>query len=222
MTGPATVFVVEDDRRMSAALVQTLESEAMIVRACADGEEFLRIYSDDGPGCLVTDVRMPGMSGLDLQQHLSRQAMYIPIVFITGHGDVAMSVQALKRGAVDFLQKPFSSETLVRSVREALSVDARRRRIERERFTVCARYAALSEREARVMTMVIEDWSNKEIARALCISPRTVEHHREHVMKKMEARSLSDLLLMGLICGVRELSLQALHRPMAADARPDG
>jgi FixJ family two-component response regulator len=159
-------------------------------------------------GCLVSDVRMPAMSGLELQLRLIERRIFIPMVFITAHGDTAMAVAALKRGAVDFLEKPVTREALLRSVKEAFAQDSRRRLIEDERGVVSARHARLSERELSVMSMVIADWSNKEIARALDISPRTVDHHREHIMAKMEAKSLSELIVMGLITGLKELRLQ--------------
>ena len=217
MTEAPTVYVVEDNPAFSDAVVLTLESAEMNVRACADADEFLGIYNDE-PGCLLTDVRMPRMSGLELQQHLAERDLHIPIVFMTGHGDVATSVTALKRGAVDFLEKPFGAAALLGSVREALARDAVARQIDNERSLVEARFRLLSERESRVMEMVIAGWSNKEIARGLAISPRTVDHHREHVMTKMEAGSLNDLIVMGLICGLRELRLRPSDNPADAAA----
>lgn len=202
-----SVFVVEDDRAFTDALVLTLESAGLRVETYGAAEEFLAAYRGDAPGCLVTDVRMPYMSGLELQQHLIERRIRIPVVFITGHGDVAMSVTALKRGAVDFLEKPFTATALLQSVADALARDERMRQIEEERGIVQTRYAQLTEREALVMTMVTANRSNKEIARALNISPRTVDHHREHLMAKMHARSLHDLIVMGLLCGVHELRL---------------
>lgn len=214
-----TVFVVEDDTTFRAALVLTLETAGHTVRAFADALSFLACYRDADPGCLVTDVRMCDMSGLELQRHLAERRMLIPIVMVTGHGDVSLSAIAFKSGAVDFLQKPFAASALLQAVQAALDRDTRQRRDSDERTQVLQRYARLSERESRVMSMVIGDWSSKEIARALGISPRTVEHHREHVMSKMAARSLPDLVVMGVLCGAQELSLRALRRP--PDARTD-
>jgi len=170
-------------------------------------------------------VRMPKMSGLELQQHLLDRNLRIPTIFITGHGEVAMSVSAFKRGAVDFLEKPFTTMAILQSVRDALRRDARMRRVETERSVVDARCARLSAREARVMSMVISDWSNKEIARVLDISPRTVDHHRAHMMAKMGARSLADLILMGVVSGREEMNVHALRRrsagaPQENDAGP--
>jgi FixJ family two-component response regulator len=217
MMAAPRVFVVEDDPAFRAALLLTLESAEMPANCYADAPAFLDSYRDSMAGCLVTDVRMRGMSGLELQQRLIDLKMSIPMVFISGHGDIALSATAFKRGAVDFLQKPFPAASLLEAVREALARDERQRRLAAEKSLVLGRYARLGEREALVMSMVIADWSSKEIARALAISPRTVDHHREHVMSKMEARSLPDLIVMGLLCGVQELSLHALRRPPSAD-----
>lgn len=208
-----TVFVVEDDSVFRDALVLTLESAALPVRCFPDALEFLGAYEGSMAGCLVTDVRMRNMSGLELQRRLSDEEMLIPMVFISGHGDVSVSATAFKGGAVDFLQKPFGAAPFLKAVREALARDLHQRRLAEERGLVLARYERLGERETRVMSMVIADYSTKEIARALNISPRTVDHHREHVMAKMEARSLPDLIVMGLLCGAQELSLSALRSP---------
>jgi FixJ family two-component response regulator len=211
MTQSATVHVVDDDRAFSDALVLALQAANFAANAYQDAQEFLDAYRCDMPGCLVTDVRLPSMSGLELQQHLLDRNMRIPTIFITGHGEVAMSVSAFKRGAVDFLEKPFTTVAILQSVRDALRRDARLRRAETERSILDARCARLSAREARVMSMVISDWSNKEIARALDISPRTVDHHRAHMMAKMGARSLADLILMGVASGREEMSVHALR-----------
>jgi two-component system, LuxR family, response regulator FixJ len=213
---PPTVFVVEDDAVFRAALVLTLETAGRAVQAFADARSFLVVYRKTMAGCLVSDVRMRGISGLELQRHLVEQQMLIPVILVTGHGDVSVSAMAFKRGAVDFLQKPFAASTFLQAVQVALGRDERQRRIYDERAEVLQRYRRLSERESRVMSMVIGDWSSKEIARSLGISPRTVEHHREHVMSKMQARSLPDLIVMGLLCGAQELSLQALRKTAAA------
>jgi two-component system, LuxR family, response regulator FixJ len=218
MNHPPSVFVVDDDAVFREALVLTLESAALPVTSFADAPSFLATYRSGMSGCLVTDVRMRGMTGLELQSRLIEMQMLIPVVFVSGHGDLAVSATAFKRGAVDFLQKPFAAAPFLQAVSEALARDERQRRIADETSLVTRRYESLSKRESRVMAMVIADWSTKEIAKALCISPRTVDHHREHVMSKMAARSLADLIVMGLLCGVQELSLRALRRPPSAGA----
>jgi FixJ family two-component response regulator len=203
----ATVFVVDDDPRFLGALVLALRTAGLAVEAFSSAQAFLQVYHPARPGCLVLDVRMPAMSGLQLQQALIERRVMIPIIFITGHGDIAMSVTALKRGAVDFLEKPFTEQALMRSVNDALARDGRRRRLEVERATVAERFERLTPREQEVMALVVSDRSNKAIASRLKISPRTVEHHREHVMVKMQAGSLHDLIIMAVLCGVHELHL---------------
>jgi FixJ family two-component response regulator len=217
VTPAPSVFVVEDDPVVRDALVLTLETAALSVQSFACALEFLKVYeSSMAAGCLVTDVRMRNMTGLELQRHLIEAKMLIPMVFISGHGDVSVSATAFKAGAVDFLQKPFAAAPFLQAVEEALARDRRQRQLAEERSIVLGRYVRLSEREARVMSMVIGDYSTKEIARALRISPRTVDHHREHVMAKMQARSLPDLIVMGLLCGAQELSLSALRHAAIA------
>lgn len=202
-----TVFVVDDDRTFLGALVLALESNGLTVEPFVSAQGFLHAYAPERPGCLVLDVRMPAMTGLELQQVLDARGIRIPIVFITGHGDVATSVTAFRQGAVDFLEKPFSDQALLDSVSHALARDARARHIEGDRATVMARFERLTPREQEIMALVASDLSAKEIAAGLRISPRTVEHHREHVMAKMAAGSLHDLIIMAVICGVHELRL---------------
>lgn len=202
-----TVFAIDDNQAFLSALVLALETAGLPVEAFASAPVFLDAYRPERPGCLVLDVRMPEMTGLELQQTLDTRGIRIPIVFITGHGDVATSVTAFRRGAVDFLEKPFSDRALLDSVGLALARDARARRIESERVTVVERFERLTPREQEVMALVVSDMSAKEIAAGLRISPRTVEHHREHVMVKMQAGSLHDLIIMAVICGVHELRL---------------
>jgi two-component system response regulator FixJ len=202
-----TAYAVDDDATFLDALVLTLECAGLEVKAFRSVDEFLGVYRPTGTSCLILDVHMPGVNGLQLQQLLAKKHEPIPIVFITGHADVTTSVTALKSGAIDFLQKPFSEDELLRSVREALTKDQSRRKLESDQQQVARRFSSLTAREREVMTMVVSDNSNKEIARALRISPRTVEHHREHVMHKMHASSFNELMIMAVICGVRELRL---------------
>jgi len=153
------------------------------------------------PGCLVLDVRMPQTTGLELQEILTGRGLNIPIIFITGHGDVPLSVKAMKSGAVDFLEKPFDGETLVFCVQQALAKDARARRIEAQNSFVAMRFSRLTEREQEVMSLVVAGRSNKEIARKLRCSHRTVEVHRSRLMAKMEAHTLPELVSMAAVCG---------------------
>lgn len=202
-----TVFVVDDDRTFLGALLLALESADLAVETFVSAPRFLHAYRPERPGCLVLDVRMPEMTGLELQQTLDARGARIPIVFITGHGDVATSVAAFRRGAVDFLEKPFGDRALLNSVELALSLDARDRQIENDKATVMARFGRLTCREQEIMALVASDMSAREIAAGLHISPRTVEHHREHVMTKMSAGSLHDLIIMAVVCGLHELRL---------------
>jgi two-component system, LuxR family, sensor kinase FixL len=203
----ATVFVVDDDQPYLGALVLALRSTGLAVESFMSARDFLKAYDPDRSGCLVLDVRMPEMTGLELQQTLNARGIRIPIVFITGHGDMAMSVTAFRHGAVDFLEKPFSDQALLYCVQQALARDARSRQIEGDRALVMERFTHLTPREREIMALVVSDKSAKEIAARLKISPRTVEHHREHVMAKMSAGSLHDLIIMAVICGVHELRL---------------
>ncbi len=201
----ATIFVVDDDAMFRQAVVTTLEAASLKVRAYSSAHAFLESYTSDQAGCLLLDICMPDMNGLELQQALVQQDITLPIVFITAHGDVTTSVQAFRAGAVDFLQKPFTEVELLISIEQALQHDANSRRVEAERAMVMTRFANLTPRERQIMTLVVSDKSNKEIARELKISPRTIEHHREHVMRKMEANSFHDLIAMAVICGLHEL-----------------
>lgn len=199
---PQTVFVVDDDPAMLDSVSLLLESAGLPTECYACPREFLQAYRPHRPGCLVLDVRMPEMSGLELQETLAARGFNIPIIFITGHGDVPMSVKAMKSGAVDFLEKPFDDETLVFCVREALEKDARARRIEAYNAAVAVRFSRLTEREQEVMSLVVAGRSNKEIAQKLDCSHRTVEVHRARLMAKMEAHTLPELVSIAAICGL--------------------
>ncbi len=194
--------MVDDDPAMLDSVSLLLESADLPAECYANPREFLDIYRPHRPGCLILDVRMPQISGLELQQILGDRQIRIPIIFITGHGDVQMSVKAMKAGAVDFLEKPFDDETLIHCVREALEQDARARRIEAHNSFVAMRYSRLTEREQEVMRLVVAGCSNKEIALKLRCSHRTIEVHRSRLMVKMEAHTLPELVSMGAICGL--------------------
>jgi two-component system response regulator FixJ len=202
------VFLVDDDEAVRDSLSLSLEMAGLAVTGYASAQAFLDSYDPAQPGCLVLDVRMPDMSGLELQEVLTARRTKIPIIFITGHGDVPMSVKAVKAGAVDFLEKPFKKEILLERIQEALAQDLQARRAEAEKRLVLSRFAHLTPREQEVMALVIVGKSNKEIARELAISPRTVETHRARIMEKMEADSLPDLVTLAALCGIAATSAQ--------------
>jgi FixJ family two-component response regulator len=207
MQAPGTAYAVDDDPTFLDALSLTLESAGLDVRAYRSSKDFLDDERPDGTSCLVLDVSMPGVDGLELQRLLAAQNDPIPIVFVTGHADVSTSVMALRNGAVDFLEKPVDGDELLKSVEQALAHDRRRRESEMQRTAVMRRFTTLTARERQIMKLVASDNSSKEIARELDISPRTVEHHRAHIMRKMSAASLNELIIMAVMCGVRELRL---------------
>lgn len=194
----ATVFVVDDDQAMRNSLKWLIESVGVGVESFASADEFLARYEPGRPGCLVLDVRMPGMSGLDLQEHLASRKIRIPAVIITGHGDVPMAVRAMKAGAVDFIEKPFNDEALLDAIRRAIATEERQRSEQFENREIQARVEHLTPREREVMDMVTDGRSNKEIANALGVSAKTIEAHRARVMEKMQAGSLAELVRMAL------------------------
>ncbi len=189
-----SIALIEDDEAVLRSLSMLLERRGIAVRCYSSAERFLATGLADQPQCVVTDVRMPGMSGLDLQQELAKRDPAVPIILITGHGDIAMAVQAIKRGAFDFIEKPFDDERLVESIRGAVERGARLRIEKHERAELEARLAELSPRQVEVMELVAAGLSNKEIALRLDISPRTVENYRAWVMEKTGARNLADLV----------------------------
>ena len=192
----ATVFVVDDDDAVRSSLRLLLKSVGLPVALHASAQDFLASYDPAQPGCLVLDIRMPGMSGLELQQHLSLRGAIIPVVFITGHGDVQMAVEAMQYGAFDFLQKPFRDQDLIDRVQRAFEKDAATRRELSEISRIQARINSLTAREREVLALVTSGKANKVVAAELKVSPRTVEIHRARVMEKMEAHSLAQLVRM--------------------------
>ena len=196
----ATVFVVDDDQAMRNSLKWLISSVGMRVECFGSADEFLAGYPAGRAGCLLLDVRMPGMSGLELQEVLAERDIHLPVIIITGHGDVPMAVRALKAGAIDFIEKPFNDELLLDAIRNALALDERRRDVQHERAEVGERLVQLTPREREVMDMVTDGKSNKEIASQLGVSAKTVEAHRARVMEKMRARSLAELVRMALLC----------------------
>ena len=194
----ATVFVVDDDQAMRNSLKWLIESVGVQVESFASADEFLVQYQPGRHGCLVLDVRMPGMSGLDLQEQLAQQNINIPVVIITGHGDVPMAVRAMKSGAIDFIEKPFNDEVLLDAIRRALAFGEQQRSHQIEHRQIQQRLQHLTPREREVMVMVTEGRSNKEIANSLGVSAKTIEAHRARVMEKMQAGSLAELVRMVL------------------------
>lgn len=192
----ATVYVVDDDAMVRDGLDSLLRSVGYRVRCFASPREFMLHAREEGPSCLVLDVRMPGQSGLDFQAELARHGDAIPIVFLTGHGDVPMSVRAIKAGAVEFLLKPFREQDLLDAVGASLE-KSRRDRLEADLMTgLLRRHAALTPRQQDVMALVVQGRLNKQIAAELGLSEITVKIHRGHVMRRMEADTLADLIRM--------------------------
>jgi FixJ family two-component response regulator len=197
------VFVVDDDESMREALRSLFRSVSLRVETFGSAADFLRSKLPDVASCLVLDIRLPGLSGLDFQAELAKANINIPIIFMTGHGDIPMSVQAMKAGAVDFLTKPFRDQDMLDAVAAALERDRNRRKDERQISDLRARLEGLTEREREVMGFVTAGLMNKQIAGELGLSEITVKIHRGHVMRKMEARSLADLVRMAELLGVR-------------------
>jgi FixJ family two-component response regulator len=191
-----TVFIVDDDADVRESLQELLESVGLHSKSFGTAQEFLASPRSDGPSCLILDVRLPGISGLDLQQELKRGKVSIPIIFLSAHADVPMSVRAMKSGAVEFLTKPFRQQDLLDAVQRSLTRDRVVREKQRDTAELRQRYTTLSVREREVMTLVVSGMLNKQIAGELGASEATVKMHRSQVMKKMQAKSLPELVRM--------------------------
>ena len=198
----ATVHVIDDDEAIRQSLAFLLQAAKLEVKTYSTAMAFLDALPDAASGCVITDVRMPGMSGVDLLRRLKELKIGVPVIVITGHGDVALAVEAMKAGAVDFLEKPFDDDVLLASVQSALKRQDGESKRHTERLEIEGRLASLSNRERDVLGGLVAGRANKQIAFDLGISPRTVEIYRANLMNKMKAGSLSDLVRMALIVGI--------------------
>lgn len=195
-----TVYVVDDEPAIRHSLELLLRSVGLQAAVFASGTAFLDAYSPQLDGCLIVDVRMPGMSGLELQEALAARGAMLPVILITGHGDISMAVRAMKAGATDFIEKPFNEQVLLDAVHRALARRKQTDALGAGRAEIDARVAALTPREREVFLLVAEGRPNKVVATRLGLSTRTVEVHRAKVMEKMQARSLADLVRMAITC----------------------
>ena len=200
MTEEPKIFIVDDDLAIRQALLLLMKSEGLPARGYESAEAFLAEIKSETQGCLVLDVRMPGISGLHLQQLLRHEHINLPVIIMTGHGDVSMAVKAMKAGAIDFIEKPFDNEQLLQLVRSCLT-QCRQHMNQEEGVQQIER---LTNRERQVMELLVEGDQNKVIAAKLAISPRTVELHRARVMEKLEARSLSDVVRIALVASAHD------------------
>lgn len=196
MNDEATVYLVEDDDAVRDSLQLVLESVGHNVEAYSRADSFLEQFSPEMAGCIVLDIRMPGMNGMELQRQLNNRNSILPIIFVTGHGDVPMAVEAMQRGAVDFVQKPYREEELLNKIQQAIAADVEARASLLEKQKIQQKLSDLTPRENQVMELMIEGKANKVIAYDLDISQRTVEIHRARVMEKMTVRSLAHLVRM--------------------------
>lgn len=212
------VYLVDDDPAVRDSLQSLLESVGLRTQSFADTETFLTAYRPDCPGCLLLDVRIPGRNDLSSQQLLRDRGIDVPVVIITGHGDVAMAVTAMKQGALDFIEKPFNDQMLLDCVHSALTEDRIRRRTRAQRQVLLARLKTLTPREQDVLRQVVEGLSNRKIAELLNLSRKTVEVHRAKVMQKMQAETLSQLIRMAMALDILQVfdATGAIASPKAA------
>ena len=197
----AIVMVVDDDAGVRNAMRSLLKSVGLVSQLHASAQEFLASYDPAQPGCVLLDIRMPGMSGLELQQELNLRGATIPVIFMTGHGDIPMAVEAMQHGAFDFLQKPFRDQDLLDRIQKAIARDAQLRLSLGEHARIRACLEKLTAREREVLDLLVQGKQNKAVAQVLDVSPRTVEIHRARVMEKMEAQSVAELVRMMLEIG---------------------
>jgi FixJ family two-component response regulator len=200
--GGGTVFLVDDDASVRRALTRLLRTAGLEVASFPSGEALLAGITATGPACVVADLRMPGLSGLELQEELARRGLDLPLLFISGHADVPSSVRAMKRGAIDFLQKPISDTALFEAVRQALARHRERQAVRQDSNVLEARFARLTPREREVFALVASGMLNKQVGYELGATEKTIKVHRARVMEKMEASSLADLVRMAGRLGV--------------------
>jgi len=202
MTHRGTVHIVDDDPSIQRSLRRLLESVGLNSECYSSAQDFIERRNADAPGCLLLDVRMPGLSGLELQDHLRSKACMLPIIFLTGCGDVPMTARAMKAGAVDFLQKPFNEQELLEAIERALARNCQMRQEQAERRKVQMRLRLLTPREQEVLERVVAGKTNKEIAAEFGITEKTIKVHRARVMEKMQADSLAQLVVLAQVAGV--------------------
>jgi len=199
MNDRPTVYIVDDDPSVCDSLSWLLESENLVTRIFFSAEEFLDAYRREWSGCITLDVRMPGMSGLELQECLKQKCNSLPVIIITAHADVPMAIRAMKAGAFDFIEKPFLDEQLLDCIRRAIETGNRSRHEQDQRLEIKQHYTTLTPRERQVIQMVVTGMANKVIAADLGLSTKTIEVHRSRIMSKMKARSLSQLVRMAMM-----------------------
>ena len=207
-TNVAMVYVVEDDASMRRALINLFQSVGLRVQVFSSASEMLQSKLPDAASCLVLDVRLPGLSGLDFQTELAKANVHTPIIFITGHGDIPMTVRAMKGGAVDFLTKPFRDQDMLDAVMKAIERDRNRREVEKVAAKLNALFETLTSREREILAFVASGLMNKQIAAELGLAEITVKIHRGHIMKKMGARSLADLVRKAATLGIHRTNPQ--------------
>jgi RNA polymerase sigma factor (sigma-70 family) len=198
MTKTPVVMVVDDDSGVRNAMRILLKSVGIDAMVYGSAQEFLGAWQPSQAGCLVLDIRMPGMSGLELQQQLNLRGAVVPVIFMTGHGDIPMAVEAMQHGAFDFLQKPFRDQDLLDRIQRAIARDSERRESLGEHARIEAHLESLTAREREVLDLMVKGKQNKQIAQELGVSPRTIEIHRSRVMEKMDAHSVAELVRMML------------------------
>lgn len=200
-----TVFLVDDDNAVRDALELLLDSAGLSTVSYPSAAAFLEDFDRNWRGCLVLDIRMPGMSGMELQAALAEKSVNIPIIFLTGHGNVSMSAKAFRTGAIDFLEKPFDENVLLERIQEAIRLDQSNQAVTARRMNASTRMASLTPREREVMLLIVAGNANKEIATKLDLSTRTIETHRGHILEKTGAQSLADLIELAIASGSHEL-----------------
>ena len=205
MNSESTVFLVDDEVSVLRAISRLLRSAGLNVETFRSGQEFLQRYDANAAGCLVLDIAMPGVNGLDLEQTLNSKRIEVPIIFLTGHGDIPMSVQAMKRGAMDFLTKPANDEDLLTAIRAGLERDRTNRQARAELAEIQQRVATLTPRERQVLVEVISGKLNKQVAAHLGVGEKTIKVHRARVIKKMKVQSMADLVRMTERVGIKPL-----------------